>query len=172
MSPSSDGPGVLLQGWPGEDGELGLGRAVGPEWTESLAAFGASSSAGLQVEYNCEVSALVRPLQPALQLWLLCAASCGCVGHLKLESVVCEASEVAPMSMCAGCSGGTAAAQVDASESPEDDAGQWPLHVRLSNGAVHGVDFVVSATGVTPSTAWLPADLQRNPGSVPMLALP
>jgi NAD(P)H-nitrite reductase large subunit len=99
------------QGWPGEDGELGLGRAVGPEWTESLAAFGASSSAGLQVEYNCEVSALV-----------------------------------------------------DASDSPDDDAEQWPLHVRLSNGAVHGVDFVVSATGVTPSTAWLPAELQRKPG--------
>jgi hypothetical protein len=64
------------------------------------------------------------------------------------------------------------AAQVDASETPADDAEQWPLHVRLSNGAVHGVDFVVSATGVTPSTAWLPAELQRDPGSASTLALP
>jgi len=52
---------------------------------------------------------------------------------------------------------------VDASESAAEDAEQWPVHVRLNNGAVHGVDFVVSATGVTPSTAWLPAELDRNP---------
>ena len=53
-----------------------------------------------------------------------------------------------------------------ASEDPAEDAQQWPLHVRLSNGAVHGIDFVVSATGVTPSTAWLPAELRRDPESV------
>lgn len=40
------------------------------------------------------------------------------------------------------------------------------MHVRLSNGHVHGVDFVVSATGVTPSTQWLPADVQRDPRCV------
>lgn len=60
--PSSIRSDNLLQGWPGEDGDTGLGRAVGPDWTESLAAFSAGSAAGLQVEYNCEVSALVRPL--------------------------------------------------------------------------------------------------------------
>ena len=74
--------------------------------------------------------------------------------------------------MCAGHPCGIAAVQVDASESPDDDAEQWPLHVRLSNGAVHGVDFVVSATGVTPSTAWLPAQLQRDPGSDSMVISP
>ena len=52
---------------------------------------------------------------------------------------------------------------MDASESPAEDAASWPVHVRLSNGAVHGVDFVVSATGVAPSTAWLPAELARDP---------
>lgn len=99
------------QGWPGDDGELGMGHAVGPEWTDSLAAYGVSSPAGLQVEYGCEASALV-----------------------------------------------------DAGDNPAEDADQWPMHVRLSNGHVHGIDFVVSATGVTPSTQWLPTELRRDSG--------
>lgn len=49
----------VMQGWPGDEGELGMGHAVGPEWTDSLAAYGVSSPAGLQVEYGCEASALV-----------------------------------------------------------------------------------------------------------------
>jgi hypothetical protein len=49
------------QGLLGQEAELGLGRAVGPEWTESLAAFGVSHPAGLAVEYGCEVQELVRP---------------------------------------------------------------------------------------------------------------
>ena len=40
---------------------------------------------------------------------------------------------------------------------------QWPLYVELTSGAVHGVDFVVSATGVSPSTHWLPPELNIDP---------
>lgn len=53
--------------------------------------------------------------------------------------------------------------QVDSDENPAEGAAEWPVHVLLSNGNVHGVDFVVSATGVTPSTQWLPAKLDCNP---------
>ena len=34
--------------------------------------------------------------------------------------------------------------------SPAED--EWPLHVQLTNGSVHGCDLVLSATGVLPCT--------------------
>lgn len=37
------------------------GRAVGPDWTDSLAAFRSNRPAGLTIEYGCEVASLVRP---------------------------------------------------------------------------------------------------------------
>ena len=41
------------------------------------------------------------------------------------------------------------------------DLGDWPVYVRLTNGATYGADFIVSAIGVQPSTAWLPPELDR-----------
>lgn len=48
-------------------------------------------------------------------------------------------------------------------ETVVDDDAMWPLHVRLTNGSIHGVDFVVSATGVEPLTAWLPPTVKCHP---------
>ncbi|GFQ78769.1 pyridine nucleotide-disulfide oxidoreductase domain-containing protein 1 [Trichonephila clavata] len=38
------------------------------------------------------------------------------------------------------------------SEQPEDS---WPVYVELTNGSIHGCDFIISATGVIPNTAFL-----------------
>ena len=32
------------------------------------------------------------------------------------------------------------------------DSTSWPFYVKLTNGKVYGVDFIVSATGVIPNT--------------------
>ena len=55
-------------------GEAGQGgRAVGPDWTDSLVAFRSSSPAGLTVEYGCEVASLVRP-QVDVGMFIPCAS--------------------------------------------------------------------------------------------------
>lgn len=41
------------------------------------------------------------------------------------------------------------------SPSNDDQEQGWPVHAKLTNGSVHGVDVVVSAIGVTPNVAWV-----------------
>lgn len=44
-----------------------------------------------------------------------------------------------------------------------EEGSEWPVKVRLTNGATYGADFVVSAVGVAPNTNWLQ-------GAVPLAA--
>lgn len=38
-------------------------------------------------------------------------------------------------------------------------ASSWPLYLQLSTGDEVGVDLLVQAIGVEPSTAWLPGEI-------------
>lgn len=39
----------------------------------------------------------------------------------------------------------------------------WPVAATLSNGQRYGVDFVVTAIGVTPAVDWVPPEVERAP---------
>ncbi|KAK9800326.1 hypothetical protein WJX73_002466 [Symbiochloris irregularis] len=45
------------------------------------------------------------------------------------------------------------------------DRQKWPVHVRLTNGKVHGADLVISAIGVLPNVSWLPEEIAIDEGT-------
>lgn len=63
------------------------------------------------------------------------AGDAGARGHLQVEWACGLEALVSPTT--------------DAQEQP------WPVHAKLTNGTVHGVDVVVSAIGVAPNVAWV-----------------
>jgi hypothetical protein len=48
--------------------------------------------------------------------------------------------------------------QHSSSGQPGNGSSSWPLYLQLSTGDEVGVDLLVQAIGVEPSTAWLPGE--------------
>lgn len=51
---------------------------------------------------------------------------------------------------------------VDGCDGQDTTGKSWPVRVRLTNGAIVGCDFVVSATGVKPNTGVLGAEFEAS----------